>query len=142
MERILTAYELAVLQAIGARLRRARLAKAWTLRVLSDRITQAGQFTISHQTLAHIEAGQRGTSLPKLLHVAELLDIPELTALLPQVLPSLRSTLVGLLSELDEPFLRGLLSLIQAHRQSQRRPSLPVLKRLYGYADSSATCDA
>ena len=83
MPREKTAYERRVLEGIGTRLRRARLAKAWTLRTLAAHVTQAGEFTISLQTLAAIEAGQASTTLPKLLHLAELLDIPELLTVLP-----------------------------------------------------------
>ena len=142
MERVKTPYERAVLQAIGGRLRRARLAKAWTLRVFAAHIAQAGEFHISMQTLAKIEAGEAGTSLPKLLHLATLLDLPELAALLPSPLPSVRRTIIDLLTDLDDGFVHGLLTLIQAHRQTQSHLRRDLAQQSYGYVELGCPLNA
>jgi transcriptional regulator with XRE-family HTH domain len=64
-------YSYELLQAqLGARLRELRKQKGWTLR---DMVVQHG-FHVTHWQ--HFEHGSRGISLPSLLRIAEVFDVP------------------------------------------------------------------
>ena len=118
-----TDFETHILRDLGQRFQRARESRGWTLQDVAARVTQLGQFSLSPTGLHYIEEGKVAAQLPKLLHLAAVLDMPDLLTLHPCAPLTVRRDIVQLLPEIDETFLRLVLRLLKSYRGKKPRQS-------------------